>query len=62
MNKPVMKQDLNTIRTKQLQIIRVRIESLYMCNQDLNVRASMTYTKAEITSGTEENEPRRQPK
>ena len=53
----------NTIRQNNYKSLGLELESLYNVTQDLNVRASMTYTKAEITSGTEEgNEPRRQPK
>ncbi len=53
----------NTIRQNNYKSLGLELESLYNVTDDINVRASMTYTKAEITSGTDEgNEPRRQPK
>jgi len=53
----------NTIRQNNYKSLGLELESLYNVTDDINVRASMTYTKAEITSGADEgNEPRRQPK
>jgi outer membrane receptor protein involved in Fe transport len=41
----------------------LELETAYNVNKDLSLRGALTYTKAEITSGTfTGNEPRRQPK
>jgi outer membrane receptor protein involved in Fe transport len=41
----------------------LELETAYNATKDLNLRGGLTYTKAEITSGTNDgNEPRRQPK
>lgn len=53
----------NTIRQNNYKSLGLELESAYDLSDNLNLRGSMTYTKAEITSGTDEgNEPRRQPK
>lgn len=41
----------------------LELETAYNATKDLNLRGGLTYTKAEITSGSNDgNEPRRQPK
>ena len=53
----------NTIRQNNYKSYGLELESAYDVTDDLNVRGSITYTKAEITSGADEgNQPRRQPK
>ncbi|OUD34694.1 TonB-dependent receptor [Flavobacterium sp. FPG59] len=53
----------NVIRQNNYKSLGLELESAYDLSDNLNLRGSMTYTKAEITSGADKgNEPRRQPK
>lgn len=53
----------NSIIKNNYRSYGLELETAYNVNKDLNVRGGLTYTKAEITSGsTNGNEPRRQPK
>jgi outer membrane receptor protein involved in Fe transport len=53
----------NSIIQNNYKSYGLEIESSYNLMDNLNLRGAMTYTKAEITSGSNEgNEPRRQPK
>ncbi|WP_374549295.1 TonB-dependent receptor domain-containing protein [Flavobacterium sp.] len=53
----------NSIIENDYKSLGLELETSYNVNEDLNLRAALTYTKAEITSGANDgNEPRRQPK
>lgn len=53
----------NSIIENDYKSIGLELETSYNVNDDFNVRGGLTYTKAEITSGSNDgNEPRRQPK
>ena len=53
----------NSIIENDYKSLGLELETSYNVNDDLNLRGGFTYTKAEITSGTNEgNDPRRQPK
>jgi outer membrane receptor protein involved in Fe transport len=53
----------NSIIQNNYKSYGLELESSYNLMDNLNLRGAMTYTKAEITSGSNEgNEPRRQPK
>lgn len=53
----------NSIIQNNYKSVGLELESAYDVTEQLNVRSSLTYTKAEITSGNNNgNEPRRQPK
>lgn len=53
----------NSIIENDYKSLGIEIESAYNVNEDLSLRGVLTYTKSEITSGTNDgNEARRQPK
>lgn len=53
----------NSIIKNNYKSLGLELETAYDVTDDLNLRGSLTYTKAEITSGSNNgNEPRRQPK
>jgi outer membrane receptor protein involved in Fe transport len=53
----------NSIIENDYKSLGLELESSYNVNDAFNLRGGLTYTKAEITSGTNEgNAPRRQPK
>ncbi|MDN3676100.1 TonB-dependent receptor [Flavobacterium paronense] len=53
----------NSIIQNNYKSLGLELETSYNVNEDLNLRGAFTYTKAEITSGTNQgNEARRQPK
>ncbi|OYX86277.1 MAG: TonB-dependent receptor [Flavobacteriales bacterium 32-34-25] len=53
----------NSIIKNNYKSIGVELETAYNVTDNLDVRGSLTYTKAEITSGANDgNQPRRQPK
>lgn len=53
----------NSIIKNNYKSLGLELESSYDVTDNLNMRGSLTYTKAEITSGTNDgNQPRRQPK
>lgn len=53
----------NSFKQNNYKSYGLELETSYNVSNDFNVRGGLTYTKAEITSGTDKgNQPRRQPK